>query len=190
MLTATDTLRREHDAILRLLDAADEAARRLDAGAPVEPKTLDGLLEVFRLFADRCHHGKEEDLLFPKLHEKGLPREMGPIGVMLGEHEQGRALIRQMAEAAARAQGRPQAGAEWARAARGYTALLREHIFKENNILFVMAEQLLSPEEQRELAAAFERIEEEKMGRGTHERLHALMDELLANLEIEKAAAR
>jgi hemerythrin-like domain-containing protein len=191
MKTATDILRSEHDVILRMLDATEEVARQLGSGATVAPATLDGLLEFFRLFADRCHHGKEEDLLFPLLHEKGMPREMGPIGVMLSEHAQGRELIAQMARAAAaHSQGLPQAGVEWARAARGYAALLREHISKENNILFVMAERMLTPDEQGRLAEQFERVETDKMGAGTHERLHSLMDKLLAEIWREKAAAQ
>lgn len=191
MNTATDVLRSEHDVILRMLEATEEVARQFSSGATVVPATLDGLLEFFRLFADRCHHGKEEDLLFPLLHEKGMPREMGPIGVMLSEHAQGRELIAQMARAAAaHSQGATQAGAEWARAARGYAALLREHIAKENNILFVMAEQMLTPDEQDRLAEQFERVETDKMGAGTHERLHSLMDKLLAEIWKEKAAAR
>ena len=60
MDTATGVLRKEHDAILRMLDVTEEVARQLDRGARVAPETLAGLLEFFRLFADRCHHGKEE----------------------------------------------------------------------------------------------------------------------------------
>jgi hemerythrin-like domain-containing protein len=145
----------------------------------VAPETLFELLEFFRLFADRCHHGKEEDLLFPLLQRKGLPAAGGPVAVMLYEHEQGRALIREMTEAAdVFRSDTVKAGGLWAEAARQYAALLREHIAKENNILFVMAENLLSPAEQAELAAAFEKVEEEKMGAGTHERLNALMNKL------------
>lgn len=191
MTTATQTLRHEHDAILRMLDATEEAARHLTAGAPVEPHVLEGLLEFFRQFADRCHHGKEEDLLFPKLAEKGLPRNLGPIGVMLLEHDQGRALIQQMTLAAAEYQaGHEGAASRWAEAARAYAKLLREHIAKENNILFVMAERMLSAEEQQELSAQFETVELEKMGAGTHARLHRLMDRLCAEIWKEPVAAR
>ncbi len=191
MTTAIQTLRDEHDVILGMLDGTEETARQLGAGEAVEPRILDGLLEFFRLFADQCHHGKEEELLFPKLEEKGLPRNMGPIGVMLLEHDQGRALIRQMREATADyKQGRAGAASRWTDAARAYAALLREHIAKENNILFVMAERMLTPEEQQELTAQFEVVEREKMGAGTHERLHALMDQLGTEIWKEKVAAR
>src|SRR3990172_2858898 len=93
MDTATGILRQEHDAILRMLEVAEAVARQLDRGEDVPAETLAGLLECFRLFADRCHHGKEEDLLFPLLEKKGLPRAGGPIGVMLGGDEDGRALV-------------------------------------------------------------------------------------------------
>jgi len=183
MTTATTVLRKEHDAILHMLEVTEEAARQLDRGAAVAPETLAGLLEFFRLFADRCHHGKEEDLLFPLLERKGLPRAGGPIGVMLDEHERGRALVRQMSEAGeAYGNGDSAARHRWGEAARGYAALLRQHIDKENNVLFMIAENLLSDAEQAELAAAFEKVEVEKMGPGTHERLHALMDRLAAQV--------
>jgi hemerythrin-like domain-containing protein len=183
MNTATAILRQEHDAILRMLDVTDAIVQQLERNQRVAPETLAGLLEFFRLFADRCHHGKEEELLFPLLERKGMAHEGGPIGVMLHEHEQGRSLVRQMGDAAdAYGSGQAQAGARWADAARSYVALLRQHIDKENNVLFMMAENVLSAAEQAELVAAFEKVEEEKMGAGTHERLHALMDKLCAEV--------
>ena len=60
--------------------------------------------------------------------------------------------------------------------------LLRDHITKENNVLFVMAEQLLTPAEQQQLASGFDEIEIQKMGEGTQERLHRMMDNLLAEV--------
>ncbi len=182
-MLATEVLRKEHDAILKMLEAAEEIATRLERKQEALPQHLGDLLEFFRLFADQCHHGKEEELLFPLLEKKGLPRQGGPIGVMLYEHDHGRALIAEMREAAeAFAAGNSEAGARWAHAARRYIALLREHIHKENEILFRMAEQMLSETEQAELARQFDRVEEEKIGRGTHERLHRMMDELIAQL--------
>lgn len=184
MPEATAILRKEHEAILKMLNATDEAVRRIDARQAVKPDTLGGLLEFFRLFADKCHHGKEEDLLFPLLESRGLPRSGGPTGVMLREHEMGRALIKQMVEALeASRRGESDAPTRWAAAARQYVPLLRSHIDKENNILFVMAERMLSPEEQNQLAGKFDRLEIEKMGVGTHERLHAQMEKLLAELQ-------
>jgi hemerythrin-like domain-containing protein len=188
---ATEILRKEHDAILKMLDATDEVRLRLIRGEAVASSTLDGLLEFFRLFADRCHHGKEEDLLFPLLEKKGLSRDRGPVGVMLLEHDRGRELVREMELASSASQdiARP-SGRRWAQAAAEYTNLLREHIAKENNVLFKMAESLLTPEEQEQLAREFERIEIEKMGAGTHERLHERMEQLLSEITKSRVATQ
>lgn len=110
-----------------------------------------------------------------------MPRAGGPIAVMLAEHDQGQSLVKQMAEdSEAYKTGATGSGSRWAEAARGYTALLGGHIDKENDVLFVMAERMLSPAEQNELAEDFEKVEVEKMGAGTHERLHAMMDKMVA----------
>jgi hemerythrin-like domain-containing protein len=187
---ATDTLRKEHEAILKMLEATERAAETMARGKSVPPQILSGILEFFQLFADRCHHGKEEDLLFPLLETKGLPRQGGPVGVMLHEHTLGRNLIREMADAAqAMEAGLESAPALWSQSALRYVDLLRSHIQKENNILFVMAERLLSDDEQAELAAAFEAVESDKMGPGTHERLHASMNGIIGELLGSKAGA-
>jgi hemerythrin-like domain-containing protein len=186
---ATEILRKEHEAILKMLDALDQTSLHLLGGASVQPSTLDGLLEFFQLFADRCHHGKEEDLLFPLLERRGIPRERGPIGVMLSEHDEGRDLIQRMKAAAAGYKKEPHAAGErWSEAATVYSQLLREHIMKENNILFCMAEQMLTPDEQTSLAAEFEKAEIKKMGAGTHERLHARMGQLLEEITRMRAS--
>jgi hemerythrin-like domain-containing protein len=188
MNNATGILRKEHDAILRMLEVTEEVARRLDSGASVPPTTLRQLHEFFRVFADTCHHGKEENLLFPALEKKGMPREGGPIGVMLTEHDQGRAFIKQMVEASqAYSQNAKDAGLRWSKAARGYSELLRNHIAKENEVLFVMAERMLSPTDQEKLADEFEKVEIEKIGAGTHERLHGLIGEIVREFLKPKA---
>jgi hemerythrin-like domain-containing protein len=178
-MKATQILRQEHEAILKMLDTAENVAENLENSQPVPAATLAQILEFLQVFADRCHHGKEEDLLFPALTAKGLPERGGPVGVMLFEHEQGRALIRRMIEAFAGYADNPApSGMQWASAAREYIALLRSHIQKENNILFVMAERLLSDAELEEMGQAFDRVETEKIGAGTHERLHASVERL------------
>ncbi|MEE9601130.1 MAG: hemerythrin domain-containing protein, partial [Thermoplasmata archaeon] len=86
----TEALKEEHRAIERALKAMEVAAEMLDLGQEVPRELLEKILEFVRGFADRCHHHKEEGVLFPYLERKGLPRDLGPIGVMLAEHEMGR----------------------------------------------------------------------------------------------------
>jgi len=176
MNAATKVLREEHEAILKMLDVLQATAERMETGAAISLDLLHDLHEFFTVFADRCHHGKEEDLLFPLLEQKGLPRIGGPVGCMLSEHDEGRHLVQSMGRnSEACSQGDPRARKAWAEAAHAYAQLLRNHIWKENEILFKMAEQIMSADEQTKVFAEFEKVEEEKLGAGTHARLHEKM---------------
>lgn len=167
--TPTAMLRHEHEVILRALRLLQRLGQGLEAGKPVNRHALAWLVDFFRTFVDRCHHAKEERHLYPALERQGIPRHGGPVGVMLYEHEQGRAFIRAMVE------GNDQQLAE---AIRGYGTLLSGHIEKENGILFPMAEQVLAEEEQHGLVQAFDAVEQEVVGPGIHERLLSELDRI------------
>ena len=178
-MSATSELRTEHRAIERMLAVLEAAARQLEQGQRVRPEMLRQVVDFVRNFADRCHHAKEEENLFPRMEARGVPRQGGPIGVMLFEHEQGRAYVGAIAGAIdAYESGGQSAAPTIAENARGYVDLLRQHIMKEENVLFPMADRVLSPGDQAELDRRFEQIETERMGPGVHERYHRLLDEL------------
>lgn len=142
--TATAVLRQEHELILAVVDVLERVIATDTPTGSLDDETASMCASFIRLYADSCHHGKEEDLLFPALAEHGLPADQGPIAVMLHEHEQGRALVRTMFAALDRARSGDDSGADDCRtAARGYIELIRDHIAKENAILFEMADNLL-----------------------------------------------
>ena len=178
-MTATDDLRHEHKIILVIMDAADREARSINATGKVNVATLNKMVDFCRVFIDRCHHGKEEEYLFPKMEEKGVARKQGPIGVMLQEHEAGRQRVKAIAASLPQAgAGDPQTVAALAANLEAYGALLPAHIDKENNVLFPMADRLLSPEDQQGLLQAFARHEAQEIGPGVHEKYHHLAHEL------------
>lgn len=169
-----DELKTEHRAIERALDILAQLAggngRSEDAGR---------LVEFFKLFADSCHHGKEEGLLFPALEQIGVSRQGGPIGVMLAEHERGRAHIQEMEAALpGLSGGDASAAGRFQEAARAYAELLRQHIYKEDHVLFEIAEQRLSKAQQNRLSEDFARFERDVMGPGRHDAIHRMLDEL------------
>lgn len=143
--TATGVLREEHQLILGVVDVLDRQLSTADPGPDFS--VVDRCISFFRLFADACHHGKEEDLLFPELVSQGMPGEAGPIAVMLAEHEQGRAYVRGMAEAIGRTKaGDVEAETALRKHARNYIDLIRAHIGKEDHILFEMADNMVTGE--------------------------------------------
>ena len=177
-MNATDQLRAEHEGIMNMLDILERISEQMASGRAANLGHLDRIIEFLSVFADKCHHGKEEDILFPALEKVGIPKEGGPIGVMLAEHDHRREEIRSMRKALEELRGGRDANEDFLKAARAYIGLLRSHIAKENDVLFVMAERNLSREEQARLLEAFETMEREKIGEGRHEAFHALLDEL------------
>ncbi len=179
-MKATQILMHEHDVIGTGLTLLDALAAKLARGEAVPAPDLDRLLEFFTVFADGCHHAKEEGILFPALEAAGMPRGAGPIAVMLGEHEEGRALIARMRREVGSAGGDVAAGRRFAAAAHEYVALLQQHIAKENAVLFPAADGMLTEADDRRITAAFDRHEEREMGAGVHQRFHRMLDELSA----------
>lgn len=156
----TDVLSQEHRAIEARLDALEEQINAIAAGQPFPRRFFDEALDFFRNFADGCHHSKEENLLFPRLKERGMPANGGPIAVMLAEHDEGRAYLRAVRENLDAAEP---ADGEARRAvldnAAAYIELLRLHIQKEDNILFRMAQMILHPDDVAELQKEFAAVE-------------------------------
>src|ERR1041385_3430908 len=94
----TDVLIQEHRIIEGRLDELEEKLIDAGGGASFDRPFFDEALDFFRHFADGCHHAKEENLLFPRLRERGMPAQGGPIGVMLAEHDEGRAYLKAVRE--------------------------------------------------------------------------------------------
>ncbi|MEW5900285.1 MAG: hemerythrin domain-containing protein [Acidobacteriota bacterium] len=175
----TQILKDEHETIKLMLEVIENVCLKLEAGDAVPADDLLGIVDFISGFADRCHHAKEEDLLYPAMEESGVPRQGGPIGVMLAEHAEGREYVKNMKAAAAKyGQGDREEAYRFAENARNYTSLLSQHIDKENNILYMIADQRLSTQTQAKLEKEFERMETEIIGPGKHEEYHGLLEKL------------
>lgn len=177
---ATQDLRKEHDAIIYVLRILDHMLEPGNREPDVMLRYYGELVDFLKIFADKCHHGKEEKYLFTRLEEKGIPNEGGPIGVMLKEHTEGRGYIAQMSICL---DGRDMDG--FKAAAVQYRNLLSHHIAKENDVLFRMADQVIGEEEQAELFEKFEEHEEKVIGHGVHEELHAQIDRWAKEFGVE-----
>lgn len=180
MSKAIDELMREHRLIEKVLGSLDAFAGAAERAGDASREILGSYVRFFREFADRCHHGKEEDRLLTSMVQHGLPTDEGPRVKVLTEHVAGRAYVRELAGIAA-GQG-PLAPAEIARLRKtvdGYVGLLRNHIQKEDQLLFPAAEKMIPTAELDQLAADFEAFERDVVGKGGHEHLHELARSLL-----------
>lgn len=170
-MEATESLRGEHGVIETVLAALEHMARQIETGHSLSRDRAEHALEILQRYADRCHQSKEEQHLFRLPAERGVADEGGTIATLVREHDQARGhLHRMMRNLVGASENDPQAGPVFARHARAYVALLRQHIRKENEIVYVEAEQRLTEQDDADLAGAFARVEREQIGEGVHEK--------------------
>jgi hemerythrin-like domain-containing protein len=174
-----ETMMEEHELIVRVLASLQAMAEQLQSRGDVARQDVADFGMIFRDFADKCHHGKEEDRLFQAMVEAGFRREAGPVAVMLHEHEAGRAEVRGLLSIGAGSG--PLTEAERAKAigcARQFVPLLYAHIQKENNILYPMAQQALPPARLADLDQSCEAFDRQILGPDELARLKALAADL------------
>ncbi|MFO0838478.1 MAG: hemerythrin domain-containing protein [Phycisphaerae bacterium] len=179
-MSATEALRQEHQVILKMLDRFEAALSNARKTCSVTAAAFAPFLDFFRGFADRCHHGKEEDRLFPCLNRCGLPSESGPIAVMLEEHRIGRQHVRTMRETldAAKA-GQGDAIKAFLAHGDAFLELLRGHIGKEDNVLFNIADSVVQGRTLDELNAAYQQVEAQPEFVETYARCRAIADAMV-----------
>jgi hemerythrin-like domain-containing protein len=175
MTPAIDMLMQEHRLIEQVLAALERCARALDQGRTVDRTSIRDFADFFANFADKCHHAKEEDRLSVSMVDHGFSRDDGPIGMMLVEHTEGRRHVGALRQIGNGRGPLTDAEAREVREhARAYATLLQDHILKEDEILYPMAERELPAAAFHEMMAAFERLEAEVSGPGEHARLRAV----------------
>ena len=171
----------EHKTILRGIDLLETGAERLEGGEKISPDFFRKMIDFIRSYSDKYHHAKEEDILFVKMEAAGFPSDQGPVGVMLAEHDQGRRFIAGLENANDEyAKGEESFIEDIIENARDYAHLLRQHINKEDNVLYPMAENVLGAGGLAAMEQEFERVEREKAG--IEEKYLMLLKELESQL--------
>lgn len=181
MMNAIDTLMNEHRLIEQILGSLETFAINLPNGADGDRGTVKDFADFLGNFADKCHHGKEEDRLFVAMNAHGFPKDFGPVAVMLADHVEGRGHVKALREIGSGSG--PMMGEESDAVvthSHAYVSLLRAHIMKEDNILYPMAIQAIPAEEMAALSSSFDDFERKVMGEGEHERFQSLAQALTA----------
>jgi len=180
MSRAIASLKNEHRLIEQVLGSLQTFADRLSAGQPGAREHVAAFARFFREFADRKHHGKEEDRLFVAMAEYGFPSEGGPVFVMLREHETGRSHVRALAEAGAGDGELTESETAIVKNhACEFVAMLSAHIRKEDMILFPAAERAMPASVLDTLAGRFDEFDATVIGPQQQEQLHQLAQTLI-----------
>lgn len=158
---STASLRRDHDLIEKVIKAMESTIQLLNDGKQIPESILLPVIDFSKNFTDVCHHSKEENSLFPALEQAGMPRNMGPIAMMLMDHERSREIGKEM-ESSAKDYISSGNSTKLISDMQQYVEHITEHLWKENNKLFMMAEarlQYVSKKVDKEL----NEIEESKL---------------------------
>jgi hemerythrin-like domain-containing protein len=180
----------EHRLIEQVLGSLETCAIEVEGGLALERAVALGYADFLRGFADAWHHGKEEDILFRRMVERGFSEETGPVAVMLHEHRQGRALVGAIAAVGAGAGAGAVAPAEattFLSSALGFVPLLRQHIQKEDNILYPMSQRVLTSAEFETMLEDFAAFEAKAGADGARDRLEALAERLVKDFRPDEA---
>ena len=153
MKKSTTILSDEHKNILKVIDSVLKKCDEIEIGKEIDKEFFVRAIDFIKNYADKFHHNKEEDILFLELNKEGVLDHCNPIGQMLHEHDLGRGFVKGLSEAVEKGEN-----VETVKNARGYCELLQEHIFKEDNILYPMADTALSEETQKIIFEKFAKI--------------------------------
>jgi hemerythrin-like domain-containing protein len=188
MHQSIDVLMNEHRRIEKVLGSLETFCVDVEAGLTPDRGVLAQYAAFFRGYADASHHGKEEDVLFARMIERGFSRESGPVAVMLYEHVVGRGhvgALRQAGEGTGPVSAvETQLVLEHASA---FVPHLRAHIQKEDRILYPMALRLLTGPELDAILTEFEAFDAGRRADGTYDRLEDLADRLVAGFRPDPA---
>ncbi|MHC1728344.1 MAG: hemerythrin domain-containing protein [Syntrophobacteraceae bacterium] len=178
-MKALEQLRAEHDRILPALDVLEKMSEKIVFCEEVPVGHLKQVLDFLQIFADKCHHGKEEGILFPEVKGAGTSREGGAIDALLSEHDRGRLLIAEI-KTLLQSYERGNSGSlpVLTNPVLQYINLLRSNIWKENDLFFPMAEESVPVERQGAIAKKFAEFDEGIIDSETVETFHAMLKEL------------
>jgi hemerythrin-like domain-containing protein len=174
-----ENLKREHEEIVLMLNVLERISANIEAGQGVPIDNLKRVLDFLQTFGDKCHYVKEERFLFTAMEEAGVQKGCGPLGLLLSDHATGREFIGEMNKLLnSYEKGRPGSEVELATVALEYVHLFKNHIWKENIVLFPIAEKTVPADKLKSIGEQFDRFEKEQKVQGVQEAFDAMIDEL------------
>lgn len=171
MEKATDSLRKDHESVSLILDIMEAINIKIESGEKVDASDVKNVADFLTGFADNYHHKKEENFLFPALADAGMPTQGGPVGIMLQEHDISRSLTERIHESASNYDNDGSGLEDFKTASKEYIFHLRQHVDKENNILFMMADAQLDQFAQADVIDGFDEFLSETFGQDKYNKL-------------------
>jgi DUF438 domain-containing protein len=178
----SDLLMNDHQTTEKVFEAVERA---LAGPATPPPGLLRDAAQYFQEYVDGCHNKKEEDYLFPLIEQRGIPRHGGPLAVMLSEHEQNHSILPRLVDLVDQYVGGNAGVLDELRGVFGeYSSLMKNHFWKENDILYPMARRVMSAADEQAVVTGIEATEA-SVGPDTRAKYYALADGIITGGGVE-----
>lgn len=180
-------LMKEHNNITIMLEILEKACEKFKSDPKGTVEHLEQIIDFFGDFGDKCHHSKEEDLLYAALKKSGVITAnhvdgivvISTIASMIKDHERARIYIDDMREALAKYHTENSFSIDhFVKEANSFIAFQRQHINTEDKVLYPLASSHLSEKELRELSEKFEKVVREKKEIEKQKGVHTLVEQL------------
>lgn len=186
----TDILSKEHALVMLVTRVAEQEVRYMRDTGEYRSDEVREIADFFELFTEACHDPKEEHVLFARLVDRGLDPDTGILGQFYREHAEFTKRLREIAHWLRRDRKEgPLDVAELADMLDGYLQLMRSHVAREEELLYTLANGLLTDEDQEELLRAFARVDDTEASEGLQDRYseiaHLLMSRPTETLQKE-----
>lgn len=166
----------EHRLIERLMAVVEERLGVVRESGEADPLFVDTVVDFIRTYADRTHHGKEEDILFKDLENRPLsPEHRRIMEELKDEHKSGRAMTRSVIEATARYRaGDRGALPDICEYLQALSEFYPRHIRKEDKVFFPAARDYFTEDEDQAMLAEFWKFDRAMI----HEKYRGLVEGL------------
>lgn len=149
---------REHRLIERMVRMLHQQAQRMSEKNSLDIAFLEVAVDFFRTYADKTHHGKEEDILFRELAGKELsPKDRAVMNGLIQEHAFARNMVARLLDAQkGYSAGRSESIGDVFHCIQELTSLYPRHIATEDKDFFYPCLEYLSQEEQTSMLEKFQ----------------------------------
>lgn len=175
----TDNLIIEHREISELLNIMSVIADNIKSKDVFYPNDIDEIIDYLIILLDKSHHGKEEEVFYPELILSGIPKEKAPLSIINYEHMLAKRYLNEISSCVVNCKiGIDFSGELLADSLTNYVVVIQNHIQREEEIVFPLANEAFSIEKQNEIAQKFEEIEQKNITRNFNEHYNRLLNKL------------
>jgi len=178
-MTPTENLIKEHEEINELLDIMSKIALKIKSKDVFYPTDVEEIIDYLIIIIDKSHHGKEDEVFYPELISSGIPKETAPLSIINYEHTLAKRYLKDISSCVVNCKiGNDFSGELLADSLTNYVVVIKNHIQREEEIIFPIANEVLSSEKQNEITQRFEDIEQKNISHGFFDHFNKLLKKL------------